>query len=146
MKNTATARKSPIPENRSTAFQEPWARYFPWSHLQHQRPRCWGPHPPNCSPMSPCKMQIMCCVICHVHKNINLWNQMCLLINQHATHTIRPLMVSLLRGPLQAHLICQLVQLLRHNMIRLRERSQIILSWGVKSSTAPTSPDSSRAK
>lgn len=36
------------------------------------------------------RMQSMCCVICLVHKNINLWNQLCPLINQHAAHSISP--------------------------------------------------------
>lgn len=77
-------------ETRSLAFQEPRPCQFPWSQLAAmttQRPGCWW----AClSSVSPLRMQTMCCVICLGHKNINLWNQMCLLINQRATHTASP--------------------------------------------------------
>lgn len=66
-----------------------------WNNLtaSHRNP---SPQLASQPPVSPFRIHTVHCVTCLVHRGSNLWNQVCLLINQHTTYTASPLAASLL--------------------------------------------------
>lgn len=66
-----------------------------WNNLtaSHRNP---SPQLASQPPFSPFRIHRVHCVICLVHRGSNLCSQVCLLINQHTTHTASPLAASLL--------------------------------------------------
>ena len=148
-RQTTTARKSPVLESQEHELAGNMTMPLPVKPPHHSRSS-----ETKLLAARPTSQQLcVCfrdadCVVRNIlmRKSINLQNQTCLLINQHTTHTATLPQRSPSGAALRAHLIRQLVQLLQRDMIWKCERSQIILSWGDKSSTVPTSPDSLPAK
>lgn len=130
-RQTTTARKSPVLESQEHELAGNTTMPLPEKSPHHSRSSETKMPVARPTARQPCVcFRDAACVLRNIlmRKNINLQNQMCLLINQHTTHTATLSQRSPSGVALQAHLICQLVQLLQRDIIWKCERSQIILS------------------
>lgn len=149
MKNTTSARMSSVPENQECDLSRAVTTLIAHKPLCHRSSSV--SRLPGAYHTSQKLFQDADHMQCHLSHALKCWplesavNKPTCCLHPSAT-TRTPSRVPPSRETLQAHLICQLVQLLRHDIIWKCERSQIILSWGDKSSTVTTSPDSWRSK